>query len=45
MMPPRPKSKIMLSDSTNGGDTTGSMLTILNIRRTTRRRMLTYTST
>ena len=35
----------MLSDSTNGGDTTGSMLTMLNILRTTRERMFTYTST
>ena len=35
----------MLSDSTNGGDTTGSMLTTLNILRTIRERMFTYTST
>ena len=41
MMPPRPKSKIMLRDSTKGGETTGSMLTMLNMRRTTRRRMST----
>ena len=44
MMPALPKSMIIDSDSTNGGDTTGSMETTLK-SPPTKRFIFTYTST